>query len=587
MGCVSQRESNYISQQSLLTACEESQPQWGYEEHHGPKVWPKYFEEAGGSSQSPINLSTEQVLRKKITISCHHETSTFNANHTGRTIEWSDTTTSNKLRISDEIYILANFHLHIPSEHTINGERSNIEFQFVHYHEETGAVAIVALLFKVGEKNDFFETLCTALPFHNSEKSKRTSVNLNLAKFEGKHFYYRGSLTRPPCTEGVHWFVRRKMHQISAWQLKQLALFIPRKNSRPIKPLGVHRKIFLVQFQKQMHDSARIHRSEMSSGSYGFEDEPSDSTDYRLLVVLNDDDDTSHSSFAAESRSSKIRTISKYSITTDVYSSFYRCSKTTGTGGTMLSDEVSEDVNWSYGEGIGPKDWEEFFPDSCGVQQSPVEIRTELLVKYDAFRSNLQFSYGHTVVMAENNGKFLGWTCQRDPGFMRINGTKWTLRHFIIHTPAEHVIDGHRPQLELQLFHSQHPSSNKYCITSTLFEHNTNGPRTPKGKHLAHSKLMTHLSSKNTLCKDIGDTRSLSVNMGKLSTLGSYVHYKGSLTEPPCTEGQKWYVNCMIKSMPGDQLKTFRTCIPSANARPIQPLGQRKLFELMFGDLIE
>ena len=99
-------------------------------------------------------------------------------------------------------------------------------------------------------------------------------------------------------------------------------------------------------------------------------------------------------------------------------------------------------------------------------------VKSELC-KQDA-KVHMEFHYGHTVVMAENNGRFLSWTCQRNNGFLRLNGLKLTLRRFIIHTPAEHVIDGHRAQLELQLFHSTHPNSNRYSVISILFEDSGN-----------------------------------------------------------------------------------------------------------------
>jgi len=578
MGCVSSRESAFYRESQHAVDASRSFA-FGYEDHNGPHIWPQFFPESLGSNQSPINVQTSQVLRKKMRIKFSYEPSTFVATHTGNTIEWADTTNHNKLRISDDIFTLLNFHLHIPSEHTLNGVRSDLEFQFLHVQERTGEVALIAILFDISDApNEFFNSICTSLPFHQNDQSKRVEADLSLAKFEGKHFFYRGSLTRPPCTEGVQWFIHQKVHYLSSTQFKKLALFIPKQNFRPWFPIGFHRKIFLVEFHRQTPDGSA---PEESSGSYGFEQVDSETTDYRLLVQLEEE-----TSSVGDHESSRMMTTSKVSVTTELYSSFYGSRASTARGYRSWSEDDVSDVDWAYGESIGPMQWEEYFPDSCGIMQSPVEIKRDKLYKQDA-KINMEFHYGHTVVMAENNGRFLSWTCQRNNGFLRLNGIKLTLRRFIIHTPAEHVIDGHRAQLELQLFHSTHPNSNRYSVISILFEDSEYGPRTPKGTNKMHSKLMTQLCSEYTLCKDIGDTRSLSVNLGKLNTVGSYVQYNGSLTHPPCTEGQKWYVNCIVKSMPVNQLKTFRECVPSANARPIQPLGNRKLFELMVGDYIE
>lgn len=129
---------------------------------------------------------------------------------------------------------MAQLHFHEPSEHTINGIRYPIEIHFVHVNKKDHSILVLALLGKEGNNNTFFNFLESYLPIVVGEtKAVNSSFNLKQSLPSNQSYYhYNGSLTTPPCSEGVNWYVLKNPITLSVEQVKKLQELMPTNNYR-------------------------------------------------------------------------------------------------------------------------------------------------------------------------------------------------------------------------------------------------------------------------------------------------------------------------------------------------------------------
>ena len=131
-----------------------------------------------------------------------------------------------EIHIDGEKYELDQFHFHTPSEHRIDGKHADIEQHLV-FQSETGKVSVVAVLYNAGTKESkYMKPIIDNLPKNEGEKKEiekvRLSSLLNDVKNITQSFTYSGSLTTPPCTEGVTWYVNQEIQKVSTNQFSEL-----------------------------------------------------------------------------------------------------------------------------------------------------------------------------------------------------------------------------------------------------------------------------------------------------------------------------------------------------------------------------
>ncbi len=213
---------------------------WGYGPHDGPARWatldPAFATCDLGREQSPIDLTGGR--RADLTpVEFDYPRTRVAVENTGRTIQVNPDPGSGIL-LDGVRYALQQFHFHHGSEHTVDGARLPLEMHLVH-RSDRGSLAVVGVLFTVGAANAALAPVWACLPA-TPGGSAAPSGRLDLsALLPAGHttWRYRGSLTTPPCTEGVAWVVLTDPLTLSAAQIDAFAALYP-NNRRPVQPLG-------------------------------------------------------------------------------------------------------------------------------------------------------------------------------------------------------------------------------------------------------------------------------------------------------------------------------------------------------------
>jgi len=224
----------------LAYSQEHHPPHWSYEGVTGPARWgnltPDYSVCNTGQEQSPINI-VNPVPAKLPPIDFHYLPSPLRLIDNGHSVQVNYAPGSH-ITVSGKQYELLQFHFHHPSEEEINGKRYDLVIHLVHKDTE-GHLAVIAVLFKEGASNAAIKAVVNHLPTIK-EQEVTTDATIDAATLlpQTRNYYtFTGSLTTPPCTEGVTWFVLQTPSTLLDTELKTLAKLYPH-NARPVQPLN-------------------------------------------------------------------------------------------------------------------------------------------------------------------------------------------------------------------------------------------------------------------------------------------------------------------------------------------------------------
>jgi len=217
---------------------------WTYKGETGPEHWVEIEKQSDcdGKRQSPINIIDVDVVDdnalKPINIFYSSNVKIHEVTNNGHSIQYNFEK-GDYITINDEKYELKQIHFHEASEHTINGIRYPLEMHMVHV-AKNNKISVLAVLAKEGESSEPFAFLENYLPVKNGEtKQINTNFDLNLNLPINKEYYtYGGSLTTPPCTESVSWYIFKAPITISLNQVKQLQELMPLNNYRNEQPVN-------------------------------------------------------------------------------------------------------------------------------------------------------------------------------------------------------------------------------------------------------------------------------------------------------------------------------------------------------------
>ncbi len=214
---------------------------WDYEGEMGPDKWGKEFPTcAKGKSQSPLNIKGP-FEKVRFSVLPDYKLGPLKIVNNGHTIQ-VNVAPGSKIRIDGKAFDLVQFHFHRPSEEHINGKPSAMVIHFVHKNEG-GELAVLGVLLQEGNENPGIKTLWTHAPTKEGPEVAPDNVAFNPANLlprEMEFFHYDGSLTTPPCTEKVKFYILKTQVNIGKEQITQFPF---KMNARPIQALN-ERKIF-------------------------------------------------------------------------------------------------------------------------------------------------------------------------------------------------------------------------------------------------------------------------------------------------------------------------------------------------------
>ena len=216
--------------------------EWSYSGANGPENWANlsrtYHDCSWGHTQSPIDIwgATKTSLPA---IQFEYRDAPLRIVNNGHTIQINYAPGS-QIVVGGKKYQLLQFHFHRPSEEHVRGQAYDMTLHLVHA-DDRGKLAVVAVLMTHGPTNQTLQKIWAHLPNTKGQEQQFSSVTINAAALLPKaigYYTFMGSLTTPPCSEGVTWFVLKTPTEISPEQISVFANIYPH-NARPIEPTGL------------------------------------------------------------------------------------------------------------------------------------------------------------------------------------------------------------------------------------------------------------------------------------------------------------------------------------------------------------
>jgi carbonic anhydrase len=229
-----------LNSQSLLA--EQGAPHWSYKGDEGPSHWGDLAEEymmcSKGLNQSPVDLVADVHGELPELEFEYYSRSVINEINNGHTIQ-QNIQQGSFLKVPGRGLNaeLKQFHFHSPSEHTIEGKSFAMELHFVHV-DESGAILVVGVMIDEGDEHPVLKKLWSFMPQNVGETSEKPIgiEETNLLPPTREYFTYGGSLTTPPCSEGVKWLVLKTPIEASAEQIATFKGRVGEATNRPVQP---------------------------------------------------------------------------------------------------------------------------------------------------------------------------------------------------------------------------------------------------------------------------------------------------------------------------------------------------------------
>lgn len=215
-------------------------PHWDYDGKEGPEHWGKMHKDFAtcglGHKQSPINIA-DTVKDKLPAIEFNYQPSPLKIVNNGHTVQVNFIEGSG-IKVGADNYTLLQFHVHTPSEEQVKGKAYDMVAHFVHKNA-AGQLAVVGVLFEKGAENAALAPVVAKLPKNAGPERSYAEVSVDAAKLlpaDRGYYTFEGSLTTPPCSEGVRWMVLKTPVTASSAQLDAIKAIV-HHNARPVQPL--------------------------------------------------------------------------------------------------------------------------------------------------------------------------------------------------------------------------------------------------------------------------------------------------------------------------------------------------------------
>ncbi|MBS0577826.1 MAG: carbonic anhydrase family protein [Proteobacteria bacterium] len=232
---------------ALLTRtapAEDSHAHWSYSGATGPAHWAEEdatFTACGPGTdrhQSPINI--DSAAKKDLPpIQFDYKPIPLKVTDTGHSFQVNAPPGSGGITIGADHYELVQFHFHEPSEETFHGHHNAMVAHLVHKNAK-GELAVVAVQIRTGKENAFLKPVFDDFPAKGSTERDMPGATIDLTTFLPRthgYYTYEGSLTTPPCSEGVRWLELKLPVEASAAQVQAFAARYSH-NARPTQPLN-------------------------------------------------------------------------------------------------------------------------------------------------------------------------------------------------------------------------------------------------------------------------------------------------------------------------------------------------------------